>query len=168
MPLNHIIQIPYYSNTILFKYWFDRSSHKKIKEDSSLLARSFTKLREALFQNNKIYRYENYLWTKYYELYVIGTAKEDETITRKTIDDFICQELIPQDNPDGSSPQNPDKKKTPCENALPNNYNNCCSYVFQAFLHLALFLFQLIAQLVVIPLLTIQIFDAYAFMCLCC
>ena len=41
-----------------------------------------------------------------------------------------------------------------------------CSYGVQAVLHLILFLILFLAQLAIIPLLMIQVFDTYAFLCL--
>ena len=139
----------------------------------STFTKSCTKLKRAMYQHDTIHRYEYYLWTKYYELYVIGMTKEGEKFTLKSIDKFINDELCTHDTTDGSQEEKPPKleKENPkpeatVYTALSHIQEKCCSYGVQAALHLCLFLVLFLAQLAVIPLLMIQVFDTYAFLCL--
>ena len=117
-----------------------------------------------MFEHALIQRYEYYLWTKYYELYTVGSAKEDEIITMELIDDYTKAKLIVKDSTDGDSGKPIDLKKSGEEKytrALSDSiqYLFCC--IIQVFLHLFLFMIQFFAQFAVIPLFTFQIFDTY-------
>jgi len=146
------------------------------------LSKSFKKLMKMTFENKRINRYESYLWTKYYELYVVGAAKEEETITLKSIDDFVKVKSQATDDTDGDEPENKknhngENKKPSEEEKVPNGENSHytsalsdsiehpCRYIFHVLVHLVLFIFQFSAQFAVIPLFTLQIFDTYAFLC---
>ena len=123
--------------------------------------------------HDAIHRYEYYLWTKYYELYVVGITKEDEKFSLQSIDKFIGDVLGAPDVTDGSRDNKPaksEKKETESKatiyTALSHIQERCCSFGVQAALHLFLVLVLFLAQLAVIPLLMIQVFDTYAFLCL--
>ena len=133
------------------------------------VVKSFTKLRKMMFEHTNIHQYEGYLWTKYYELYVVGTAKDDEAITLKSVDEFIKIKSSTKDVIDGDVPkgkknsdgekQKPSKEKSHYTNALSDSIEHHCYYIIQVVFHLILFIFQFVAQLLIIPLFTLQIFD---------
>jgi len=149
------------------------AKHVDKKSCYSNFIMSCIKLKRAAYQHDAIHRYEYYLWTKYYELYVVGITKDDEKFTLKSIDKFINVKLDTHDTTDGSQekkPPKPEKEKPEREvavyTALSNIQKKFYSYGVQATLHLFLFLVLFLAQLAVIPLLMIQVFDTYAFLCL--
>jgi len=134
---------------------------------------SCIKLKKSMHMHNAIHRYEYYLWTKYYELYVVGITKEDEKFSLQSIDKFIGDAMGAPDVTDGSRNNKPAKSETrepeskaTIYTALSHIQERCCSFGVQAFLHMFLALVLFLAQLAVIPLLMIQVFDTYAFLCL--
>ena len=127
---------------------------------------SCSKLKQTVVEHTRIRRYEYYLWTKYYELYIVGTAKEDETITLKSIDKYVKTKSRATDETDAAiSSKHTEKTEEKYTSALPDSLQFLCSYIAQVFLHLFLFVIQFVAQFAVIPLFTLQIFDTYAFLC---
>jgi len=149
------------------------AKHVDKKSCYSNFIMSCIKLKRAAYQHDAIHRYEYYLWTKYYELYVVGITKDNENFTLKSIDKFINNELDTHDTTDGyqeKKSQKLEKEKPKHEaaiyTALSKIQKKRCSYGVQAMLHLILFLVLFLAQLAIIPLLMIQVFDTYAFLCL--
>ena len=128
------------------------------------ISHSFTKLKQTMFEHTNNQRYEYYLWTKYYELYIVGTAKEDEKITVKSIDDYIKNSSV-RDATDGDSNKEKKSREEKYINALSDSIQSVFHYICQVFIHLFLFIIQFFAQSAVIPLFTLQIFDTYAFLC---
>ena len=132
---------------------------------------SCTKLKKAMYQRDAIHRYEYYLWTKYYELYVVGITKKDEKFSLQSIDSFINNRLCAHDATDGHQTKvTPKLEKEEQENKAAiytalSHIQEGCSYGVQITLHLFLVLVLFLAQLAVIPLLMIQVFDTYAFLC---
>jgi len=152
------------------------AKHADKKSCYSNFIMSCIKLKRVAYQHDAIHRYEYYLWTKYYELYVVGITKDDEKFTLKSIDKFINDELDTHDATDGSQEKKSQKinhkrsnlsmKQQYIRTALSKIQKKRCSYGVQAVLHLILFLILFLAQLAIIPLLMIQVFDTYAFLCL--
>jgi len=182
--------IPFSKQMLHSKYWctkLDRvcaylccnslgsyaTKHVDKKSCYSNFIMSCIKLKRAAYQHNAIHRYEYYLWTKYYELYVVGIAKDDEKFNLKSIDKFISDALDTQDVTDGSKEkkpprsgkEEPERAEAAIYTALSHIQKECFSYGVQATMHLFLFLVLFLAQLAVIPLLMIQVFDTYAFLC---
>ena len=133
---------------------------------------SCTKLKTTVLQHDAIHQYEYYLWTKYYELYVVGITKKDDEFSLQSIDKFINNKLCAHDATDGRQNEEPPGSETQKPESKAGIYTALshiqegCSYGVQITLHLFLVLILFLAQLAVIPLLMIQVFDTYAFLCL--
>lgn len=145
----------------------------------------FTKTVGCLFHSKSIYRYESYLWTRYYELYVIGITKNESTFNLENVQKYMAEALSETDDTDGSSKSrktdklpltdhdqlaNQNSKTEPkslqADMALPVSFSNYGrQYWAQMAIHVSLSIIRLIAQFVIVPLLMIQMFDTYAFLC---
>ena len=136
------------------------------------------KIKWCICENDDIHRYENYLWTQYYELYTIGITKDINTFSDDNVKDIFTNHLLkskPHDEVDGTGKS---QKKISIHNdihndvvACPKNYyisGNCdrSKCVTQGVIHVVLLIIRLLAQLLIVPLLMIQMFDTYAFLCL--
>ena len=115
---------------------------------------------------------QHYVCAQYYELYVIGITKSihDQTFNEQKIQE-IFDKLHYKDETDLPEQQKNQKTldtKMPPPNITTvkkehttRNIQYCC----QCFIHLILLMFQLIAQLAVVPLLLIKVFDTYSYLC---
>lgn len=143
-------------------------------------------------QYEPIDHYKYHLWTQYYELYVVGITKKsdayqvDEIIFNKTKPDDKKQSTnknptkkriknndkadllnnieIPPDTESNSSFKAPIKGATTVT-ALPHETNQLLLYCIQTVLYYILGIIRYMAQLSIVPLLMIQIYDTYAYLC---
>lgn len=114
-------------------------------------------------QNDEITRCEFHLWTQYCELYVVGITK-----ISKTYDHVIEEKLQPSES---NAHENKKNKDYVTAFALPKDCKFKCDcdtlrYLVQGSFFILIKFMQFIAQLAVVPLLMIQMFDTYAFLCL--
>ena len=121
------------------------------------------KLKDYVSNSQKLDRYEFYLWTQYCELYVVGITKNTENFNLDRVEGIIKEKLY---QPSGSSHEN-DKAILDSTVAVRKYHkDNDVHFKLQAIVSFVLKVFQFIAQLFVVPLLLIQMFDTYAFLCL--
>jgi len=134
-------------------------------------------------------RYEYYLWSQYYELYVVGIAKQHKSfdnivditeIIRKEFANEMNSESVHEtsDNEIGGQQQQSLAENdhlqgthtaayySTSSTALPKKHNGCgIMCCLQTMLHFLLAILRFCAQLAVVPLLLLQMFDTYAFLC---
>jgi len=117
-------------------------------------------------QHREILKQQHSVCSQYYELYVIGITKGNlsqifnEDKIRKIFNKSCKTDETDQGNDTNSVMQ------APMITALHNVYSKLnYQYCIQCFLHGFLLLIQFIAQLAVVPLLLIQVFDTYSFLC---
>ena len=137
----------------------------------------------CFFYSEDIYRYESYLWTQYYELYVLGIAKNEMNFSLDKVQKYIARALN-ESNIDGQLNVAGTEDKRPLTNhdelannnarniiplvrfALPADFSSCkIQFLAQLVIHVFLFCVRLAAQAAIVPLLMIQMFDTYAFLC---
>ena len=114
--------------------------------------------------NDKITQYEFHLWTQYCELYVVGITKNNENYTFDSIIKEVFE--VPEASAQQSQDTETDKVAYDTTAALPNQYSECHPwFLVQVVFFLIIKFIQFFAQLAVVPLLLIQLFDTYAFLC---
>ena len=123
-----------------------------------------SKLEDYVSNSQKLDRYEFYLWTHYCELYVVGIAKNTENFNLDRVEGIIKEKLY---QPPKSSQNNENDKLVLDSTIALRKYHDDWDIHsgLQAFFFFVLKIFQFIAQLFVVPLLLIQMFDTYAFLC---
>jgi len=117
-------------------------------------------------EDNELNRYENYLWTQYYELYTIGITKDVKIFNKQNVKNIFEYHINGTDFIDG--PQSKDKEKsTPDIVAVCTDYSTSSwiFYIIHCGFHVFFCIIRFVAQLATIPLLIIQLFDTYAFLC---
>ena len=122
----------------------------------------YDKFWHYLLDKEKLSRYEFHLWTQYCELYVVGITKHNENFNFDRIEEIIKETL-----------QNSSESQQANNNAVPDNTTvlpkyheqRDWRYVLQVIYFVFLKLSQFIGQLSIVPLLIIQMFDTYAFLC---
>ena len=152
-----------------------------------------SKIKSCIFDNDDIHRYENYLWTQYYELYVIGITKDIKMFSDKSVTNIFTEHLKNNDK-DKNKDNNEDELDSPGKKsedksqensrdpenkisahvdiiACPLNYNirGCgdqCMFLTHICIHFVLWFIRFLAQLALVPLLMIQMLDTYAFLCI--
>ena len=141
----------------------------------------------CLHNPTKLFRYESYLWTQYYELYVIGITKNEENFKLDKVQNYMIGAFMSgPDHSDG--PDLPRSRSTHHDDTVPLTnedelakasntaasneiamnvgYSKCEPiYVMQLVIHVILSIIRLLAQATIVPLLMIQMFDTYAFLC---
>ena len=119
----------------------------------------YAKFRHYVLDKDKLSRYEFHLWTQYCELYVIGITKNTETFNLDRVETIIKETL--QKSSESNSEVVLDNTTV-----LPKYHETCdWRYILQVTFFIFLKLIQLIAQLSIVPLMIIQMFDTYAFLC---
>ena len=125
------------------------------------LYRIYNKFKSYIFDKEKLSRYEFHLWTQYCELYVVGITKNNENFNFDHVEQIIKETFYKP-----SESQQSNKAVLDTTVALSKYHKQCdLRYVAQAIFFVILKLIQLIAQFAVIPLLIIQMYDTYAFLC---
>jgi len=128
-------------------------------------------------------RYKYYLWSQYYELYVVGITKQIEQFNKEGIKKIFTESFCGKD----TKPRPNNSKRKEDRHSLINNeegsnihglingpvtalteeHHKCgVSCFLQTLLHFLLKMLRFCAQLAVVPLLIIQMFDTYAFLCM--
>ena len=123
----------------------------------------YDKFLHYLLDKEKLSRYEFHLWTQYCELYVVGITKHNENFNFDRVEEIIKETL--QNSSEPSEQGN--------YNAVPDNTvmlpkyhkQRNLRYALQVIYFISLKLIQFIAQLFIVPLLLILMFDTYAFLC---
>ena len=120
----------------------------------------------------RISQCEKLLWSQSYEMYAIGIKKKDVPLDRKDMEKLITKSLSPevlkkeilnaeesQDNTDNGGE---------AEQQLQQKYKkfHIAKRVSLALFHAMLKIVRYIAQLSVVPLLIVQMFDTYTLLCL--
>lgn len=133
------------------------------------LLKIYDKFQHYILDNRKLSRYEYYLWTQYCELYVIGVTKNTENFNIDRVEAIIKEALK------SSKLKQQLKKKTEVDSrvahdttvVLPKYHNKKCTcrFIVQIITFFIIKFIQYLAQLSIVPLLIIQMFDTYAFLC---
>ena len=120
-------------------------------------------------QHWEILKQQHFVCSQYYELYVIGITKGN---LNRIFNEGKIQKIFNESLKTDETDQGNDKSKAvsvmqpPMITALRNVYSKLnYQYCIQCFLHGFLLLAQFIAQSAVVPLLLIQVFDTYSFLC---
>jgi len=125
--------------------------------------------------HKEVFRFQHYIFAQYYELYVIGITKNIQNMNFEYFHQIIMSanqknirhsEQTTTDSP--YQQQEPNKKlKSPnVITAVSNRYDKrSWMYILHYCFHIFLWVVQFFSQLSVVPLLLIQMFDTYAFLC---
>ena len=122
------------------------------------------KITSCIFDNDDIHRYENYLWTQYYELYAIGVTKEIKMFSDKSVKRILLKN-DETDSPGNKTSAHDEMVACPIDHYISGCYD-WCKFVTHYSIHIILCIIRYLAQLVIVPLLMIQMYDTYAFLCL--
>ena len=134
------------------------------------------RIKRCVVNDDEMHRYEYYLWTQYYEFYIIVITNDIEIFNSRAVkrifgDHLSKNKTTSNDKPDGSdSSSNGESTKISAPDAVAfamvyyigEHYN----YVTHCVFHVVLQVFKFSAQLATVPLLMIQMLDTYAFLCL--
>ena len=131
------------------------------------LYKIYDKFKFYILDNKKLSRYEFHLWTQYCELYAIGITKNTENFNLDNVETIIRETLINKENTNQDQPSEVNDKITyDATTVLPKYYKVCDLRVkVQGSFFIFIKLIQLTTQLFVVPMLIIQMYDTYAFLC---
>ena len=138
----------------------------KDEEDSSSEGSSAEKLKNLT--DRHIGQCESFLWSRSYEAYAIGRKKKNEHLNLKEIEKLIVTSLSPE-----TCKKRLGKKESKNLQDSTDNADQNVSEKFHfvkgmslALFHLFLVIVRFIVQLLVVPLLMVQMFDTYTLLCL--
>ena len=116
-----------------------------------------------ILNKEKLSRYEFHLWTQYCELYTIGITKNTENFNLDCVEALIKETL----KGSAESTNEVDTKVVyDATTVLPKYHKECgCRGIVQGLFFIFIKVIQFTAQLCVVPLLIIQMYDTYAFLC---
>lgn len=122
----------------------------------------YDRLKHYILDKDKLSRYEFHLWTQYCELYVVGITKNTENFSIGHVEKIIEETFH---KPPKS--QQKDEEVVHDSTIAVAKYHEQCNlrYILQVAFFIFLKAIQLIAQSFIVPLLIIQMFDTYSFLC---
>ena len=109
-------------------------------------------------ENLNLKHYKDILWYRYYKLYVVGYSKDIKPDKKLPKSEHVNK---------GKDPESKSQYFCwkSCQSCIDNNEKSCCPQIIRKLIRTVLVLLKYIAQGATVPLLMLQVFDTYAYLC---